>query len=45
MTGQLKSSERIIAVRLAVLKSDHIAEAPVALTLTAVAAGRLRACP
>ena len=34
VTGQLKSSERIIAVRLAVLKSDHIAEAPVALTLT-----------
>ena len=41
VTGQLKSSERIIAVRFAVLKSDHIAEAPVAFTRDAVAAGRV----
>ena len=34
MTGQLMSSERIIASRLAVLKSDHIPDAPVRLTLT-----------
>ena len=33
VTGQLNSSERIIAVRLAVLKSDHIADAPVVLTV------------
>ena len=34
VTGQLSSSERIIASRLAVLKSDHIPEAPVRLTVT-----------
>ena len=34
VTGQLMSSERIIASRLAVLKSDHIPEAPVRLTVT-----------
>ncbi len=34
VTGQLISSERIIASRLAVLKSDHIPDAPVRLTLT-----------
>ena len=34
VTGQLMSSERIIASRLAVLKSDHIPDAPVRLTLT-----------
>ena len=32
VTGQEKSSDFIIAVRLAVLKSDHIPEAPVRLT-------------
>ncbi len=37
MTGQLISSERIIASRLAVLKSDHMPEAPVRLTLTSPA--------
>ena len=37
VTGQLKSSERIMAVRLAVLKSDHIADAPVAFTVTPAA--------
>ena len=35
MTGQLISSERIIASRLAALKSDHMPDAPVRLTLTA----------
>ncbi len=34
VTGQLNSSERIIAVRLAVLKSDHIPLAPVSETCT-----------
>jgi hypothetical protein len=34
VTGQLKNFERIIALRLAVLKSDHIPDAPVRLTLT-----------
>ena len=33
MTGQLSSSERIIASRLAVLKSDHMPDAPVRSTL------------
>ena len=32
VTGQLISSERIIASRLAVLKSDHMPDAPVRLT-------------
>ena len=34
VTGQLKSSERIIALRFAVLKSDHIPDAPVRFTPT-----------
>ena len=34
VTGQLISSERIIASRLAALKSDHMPDAPVRLTLT-----------
>ena len=34
VTGQLNSSERIIAVRFAVLKSDHIPLAPVSETWT-----------
>ena len=34
VTGQLNSSERIIAVRLAVLKSDHMPLAPVSDTCT-----------
>ena len=35
VTGQLSNSERIMAVRLAALKSLHMPEAPVRLTLTA----------
>ena len=34
VTGQEKSSDFIIAVRLAALKSDHIPDAPVRLTET-----------
>ena len=34
MTGQLNSSDFIIAVRLAVLKSDHMPDAPVSDTCT-----------
>ena len=40
VTGQLKSSERIIAVRLASLKSDHIPLAPVSETCTPSPSGR-----
>ena len=34
MTGQESSSDFIIALRLATLKSDHMPEAPVRLTCT-----------
>ena len=34
VTGHEKSSERIIAVRFAMLKSDHMPDAPVRLTCT-----------
>ncbi len=34
VTGQLISSERIIASRFAALKSDHMPDAPVSSTLT-----------
>ena len=42
VTGQLKSSDFIIAVRFAVLKSLHIPDAPVSETLDAGGAGRLQ---
>ena len=45
VTGQLNSSERIIALRLAVLKSDHMPEAPVSVDADVAAAGSAAACP
>ena len=39
VTGQESSSDFIIALRLASLKSDHMPEAPVRLTSTSVRAG------
>ena len=39
VTGQEKSSDFIIASRLAALKSLHIPEAPVSETLTSAVAG------
>ena len=45
VTGQEKSSDFIIAVRLAVLKSLHMPEAPVSETLTPSRAGARAASP
>ena len=42
VTGQERSSDFIIALRLATLKSDHMPEAPVRLTCTPSVAGSLQ---